>query len=98
MLTPPTPAVVTAWPSDLGPFGTVCSYSMRNEEVFRWWVTSRAGQREYLTRYLLDEVTARKTYLTARPELSTRQVRQVPVTDEEKLAARFKHPSAGRTP
>jgi hypothetical protein len=71
---------------------------MREEEVFRWWVTSRAGQREYLTRYLLDEATARKTYLTARPELSTRQVRQVPDTEEERREAQFKHPSAGRTP
>jgi hypothetical protein len=60
MLTPPIAAVVTAGPSDLGTFGTVCSYSMREEEVFRWWVTIRAGQREYLTRYLLDEVTARR--------------------------------------
>jgi hypothetical protein len=71
---------------------------MSEIEVFRWWVTSRAGQREYLTRYLLDEATAQRTYLTARPELSTRQVRQVPDTEEEKLAARYKHPSAGRTP
>jgi hypothetical protein len=71
---------------------------MRDEEVFRWWVTVRPGQREYLTRYLLDESTARRTYLTARPEPSTRQVRQVPDTEEERRTAQFKHPSAGRTP
>jgi hypothetical protein len=71
---------------------------MRDVDVFRWWVTSRAGQREYMTRYLLDESTARKTYLTARPELSTQQVRQVPDTEEERRSAQFKHPSAGRTP
>jgi hypothetical protein len=70
---------------------------MREVELFRWWVTARKGQREYLTRYHLEEADARARYLSARPELSSRVVRQVPETDEERLAAIANYPSAGRT-
>lgn len=68
---------------------------MRQVEYFRWWVTARAGQREYLTRHHMDAETAKAQYLTARPDASYRDVRTLPETEEERRRAQVHYQSAG---
>lgn len=68
---------------------------MQTVEYFRWWVSSPGCKRPYLTSFVMSAEEAQR-YPGARPEPSTRIVRQVPETEEERLAAQFHYPSAGR--
>lgn len=68
---------------------------MRQVEYFRWWVTAPGRPRPYLTRFPMTAADAAR-YPGARPELSTREVRELPETDEERAASHYHYQSAGR--
>lgn len=68
---------------------------MRTVEYHRYWVTAPGRKRPYLTSFPLSAEEAVR-YPGARPEPSTRQVRQEPETDEERGAAMYFYQSAGR--
>jgi hypothetical protein len=69
---------------------------MREVELFRWWVRAAGRKRAYLTRFLMDAETAQAQYPGARPEPTSRTIRLVPETDEERRAAHFLSQSAGQ--
>jgi hypothetical protein len=68
---------------------------MREVEYFRWWVTAPGRPRPYRTRFPMDAQEAAARYPGATPDLSTREVRQLPETDAEMRAAQFHYQSAG---
>jgi hypothetical protein len=69
---------------------------MRRVEFFRWWVTAPGRKRPYLTSFPMDAQTAASQYPGARPEPTTREVRQVPETEAERDAHAPHRQSAGR--
>jgi hypothetical protein len=68
---------------------------MRQVEYFRWWVTAPGRRRPYLTSFPMDAETAARQYPGAKPELATRQMRDLPETAEEQLTAMYRYQSAG---
>lgn len=69
--------------------------TMLQVEYFRWWVTAPGRRRPYLTSFLMPAEQALATYPGARPEPSTREIRQVPDTEAERSTAMFQYQSAG---
>lgn len=68
---------------------------MKQVDEYRWWVTSRPGEREYLTNYYMDAATAADRYLTARPHTAYHRTITRPETEEEMREAQFHYQSAG---
>lgn len=68
---------------------------MKEVEYFQWWVTAPGRKNAYLTTFLMPAEQALAQYPGAKPEPSTRKVRQVPETDEERRDAMFRYQSAG---
>lgn len=68
---------------------------MREVEYFRWWVTAPGRKRPYLTSFPMTAEDAAKCYTSARPEISTRELRSLPETAEERGTAMFHYQAAG---
>jgi thiamine pyrophosphate-dependent acetolactate synthase large subunit-like protein len=68
---------------------------VKQVEYFRWWVTAPGRPRPYLTSFPMDAQEAAANYPGARPEPSTREVRQLPDTDAEQNEAMYQYQSAG---
>lgn len=69
---------------------------MRTVEFHRYWVVSNGRKRPHLTSFPMDAETAAAHYPGAKPEPSTRIVRELPETDEERGRATVQYQSAGR--
>jgi hypothetical protein len=68
---------------------------MREAEYFRWWVTAPGRRRPYLTSFVMDAKTAQQQYPGAKPEPTSRVVRDEPETEQERAAAMYHYQSAG---
>lgn len=68
---------------------------MRQVEYFRWWITAPGRKKAYLTSFHMDAETAQQRHPAARPEPSTRVLREVPETPAEEAAALARYQSAG---
>jgi hypothetical protein len=68
---------------------------VREVEFHRYWVSAPGRKRPYLTSFHMTAQAAAK-YQDARPEPSSRTVRQMPETEAERRAAMFDYQSAGR--
>lgn len=68
---------------------------MRTVEYFRWWVTAPGRKRPYLTNFPMPADQALAQYPGAKPEPSTRELRQVPETDQEQRESMYRYQSAG---
>lgn len=68
---------------------------MRSVTYYRYWVTAPGRKREYLTSFPMTAEDA-ASYPSARPEPSSREVREVPETPEEQAQAHYNYQSAGQ--
>jgi hypothetical protein len=69
---------------------------MRTVPYYRFWVTAPGRPRPYLTSFPMSEEDAAVRYPGARPEPTTREVRELPETEDERMALLYRSQSAGR--
>jgi hypothetical protein len=71
------------------------NWRMKQVELFRWWVRAPGRKRAHLTDFLMDAAAANAEFPGARPDPTSRTVRNVPETDAEQSAASIHPASAG---